>query len=46
MKVINSLGKEITVLIITHRVSTLDGCDKIIELLNYKLKEKCENIDN
>jgi ATP-binding cassette subfamily B protein len=46
MNVINNLGKDITILIITHRVSTLDDCDKIIELSNYKLKDGRENINH
>jgi ATP-binding cassette subfamily B protein len=46
MSVVNSLGKDVTVLIITHRVSTLDDCDKIIELSNHKLKDKHENINH
>lgn len=32
MKAIKSLGKEITVLIIAHRLTTLKGCDKIVKL--------------
>ena len=32
MKAIEDLGKEITVLIIAHRLTTLKGCDKIIKL--------------
>ncbi len=32
MKAIKDLGKEITVLIIAHRLTTLKGCDKIVKL--------------
>jgi ATP-binding cassette subfamily B protein len=32
MKAIEDLGKEITILIIAHRLTTLKGCDKIIKL--------------
>jgi ATP-binding cassette, subfamily B, bacterial PglK len=32
MKAIEGLGKEITVLIIAHRLTTLKGCDKIIKI--------------
>ena len=32
MKAIEDLGKEITVLIIAHRLTTLKGCDKIVKL--------------
>ena len=46
MSVVNGLGKDVTILIIAHRVSTLDDCDRIIELSDYKLKDKHENIHN
>ena len=32
MRAIEELGKEITVLIIAHRLTTLKGCDKIVKL--------------
>jgi ATP-binding cassette subfamily B protein len=32
MKAIEGLGKELTILIIAHRLTTLKGCDKIIKL--------------
>ena len=32
MKAIDGLGKEITILIIAHRVTTLKGCDRIVKL--------------
>jgi ABC-type multidrug transport system fused ATPase/permease subunit len=32
MKAIEEIGKEITVLIIAHRLTTLKGCDKIVKL--------------
>ena len=34
MREIGSLGNEITVLIIAHRISTLSGCNKIVKLNN------------
>jgi len=37
MASIYSLDKSITILIIAHRLSTLDGCDEIITLVNGKL---------
>jgi len=37
---IRQLGNDITVLIIAHRISTLQGCDKIIELENGKVKRQ------
>ena len=32
MKLIEEIGREITVLIIAHRLTTLKGCDKIVKL--------------
>ena len=32
MKAIEEIGKEITILIIAHRLTTLKGCDKIVKL--------------
>ena len=32
MKAIKGIGKEITVLVIAHRLTTLKGCDKIVKL--------------
>jgi ATP-binding cassette subfamily B protein len=32
MKAIEGLGKELTILIIAHRLTTFKGCDKIIKL--------------
>lgn len=37
MQAIQALGKEITVLIIAHRVTTLSDCDQIIELGDAKI---------
>jgi ATP-binding cassette, subfamily B, bacterial PglK len=34
MKAIESLGDNITILIIAHRVSTLKNCDKVVELVD------------
>jgi ABC-type multidrug transport system fused ATPase/permease subunit len=32
VKSINNLGKEITIILIAHRLSTLENCDQIIDL--------------
>jgi len=32
MSAIEALGRELTILIVAHRISTLQGCDQIIEL--------------
>jgi len=39
MNSIEALDRKITILIIAHRLSTLDGCDQILELKNGKLKK-------
>ena len=40
MEAIESLGNDITILIIAHRLTTLQGCDKIFKLgKNHKIKE-------
>jgi ABC-type multidrug transport system fused ATPase/permease subunit len=39
METINSIGKEITVLIIAHRLTTLQECDEIFELTNGSIIE-------
>ena len=41
MQAIDSLGKEITVLMIAHRISTLSRCDRIFELGNGMLMRSC-----
>jgi ABC-type multidrug transport system fused ATPase/permease subunit len=38
MKVIDSLGKDITVLIIAHRLTTLKNCDLVLELGDGRIK--------
>jgi ATP-binding cassette subfamily B protein len=45
MKAINSLGAEITVIIIAHRLTTLKKCTKIIELVDGKIV-KLDNYKN
>lgn len=37
MDVINSLSKDLTILIIAHRLSTLENCDHIVEIKNGNL---------
>ena len=44
MDSIKSLNPNITILVIAHRLTTLDFCDKIIELRNGQLYEN-KNID-
>ena len=41
MQAIDSLGKQITVLMIAHRISTLSHCDHIFELGNGMLMRSC-----
>ena len=45
MEAINGLGKEITVLIIAHRFSTLANCDKIFQLRDKKIFKELEYKD-
>ena len=40
MEAINNLSKNITVIIIAHRLSTLENCDKIFLLEHGKLKKE------
>ena len=40
MSVINSLGRDLTIIIIAHRLSTLACCDRVVELKSGKLIEK------
>lgn len=37
MNVINTLGANITIIMVAHRISTLKGCEKVIELNNGKI---------
>ena len=32
MKTVNNLGKDITILIITHRLNNLENCDRVIKV--------------
>ena len=45
MNNIYNLKDQPTVFIIAHRLSTLKGCDKIVELENGKIKRICKYID-
>jgi ATP-binding cassette subfamily B protein len=38
MQAVESLGREITILIIAHRLTTLKNCDQIVELANGGIK--------
>jgi ATP-binding cassette, subfamily B, bacterial PglK len=40
MKAIDDLGKDFTILIIAHRLSTLTGCDQVVEVSNYGVSVK------
>ena len=40
VRAIESLSRDLTVLVIAHRLSTLKSCDRIVELKNGKLNEK------
>ena len=39
IKLINSLSKNLTIIMIAHRLSTLNGCDAIYEMKSGKLRE-------
>lgn len=39
MEALNGLSRDLTILIVAHRLSTLKNCDKIIELENGKIKQ-------
>ncbi len=41
MQAIEALGREITVLMIAHRTSTLSGCDSIVELEGARVRRVC-----
>jgi len=43
MKAVEGLKGEMTILIITHRISTLACCDKIYKVHQGKLKEQKRN---
>jgi len=38
MEAIDGLDKELTILIIAHRLNTLKGCDKIVEIVDHTVK--------
>ena len=42
IKLINNLGREITIIIIAHRKRTLDNCNKIVRLENGKINSIIE----
>ena len=39
MRAIEGLGREMTILLIAHRISTLDGCDRIVTIDRGRLKK-------
>jgi ABC-type bacteriocin/lantibiotic exporter with double-glycine peptidase domain len=45
MKAIDELGKDLTLIIIAHRISTLKNCTKIVELSNGEIKREGSYID-
>ena len=45
MEAINALDKELTILIIAHRLSTLEGCDFILHVNKGEVKS-LNGIDN
>jgi ATP-binding cassette subfamily B protein len=38
MQVVETLGRDMTILIIAHRLTTLRNCDRIVELANGGIK--------
>ncbi len=40
VKTINSLDEEITLIIIAHNLSTIEGCDRLIVMDNGKIQEE------
>jgi ABC-type bacteriocin/lantibiotic exporters, contain an N-terminal double-glycine peptidase domain len=40
VKTINSLDEEITLIIIAHNLSTIEGCDRLIVMNNGKIQEE------
>jgi len=41
MDAIESLSEDLTILIVAHRISTLKGCSKIVELGRHEIKRIC-----
>ena len=39
MQTIEELGPDITILLITHRLSTVQNCDQILELSNGEIRK-------
>lgn len=46
METLDALGRDVTVVMIAHRLTTLNNCDRIIELEAGKIKRIVDRYDN